>query len=72
MVGAGERKSGEYRTGIGEGKVRQERGKVHSGKKKVERIRRIPPQRVAALSAFGIEQGNAFRDCIELGISAPV
>ncbi len=37
----------------------------HSGKKKVERIRRIPFHRVAALDAFGIEGGNPFRDCID-------
>ena len=33
--------------------------------KKVERIRRIPSHGVAALSAFGIEEGNPFRDCID-------
>ena len=38
---------------------------VHSGKKKDERIRRIPSHGVAALSAFGIEQGNPFRDCMD-------
>ncbi len=36
----------------------------HSGKKKVEWIRRIPFHGVAALSAFGIEEGNPFRDCL--------
>ncbi len=34
--------------------------------KKVEWIRRIPLHGVAALSAFGIEEGNPFRDCIDL------
>ena len=38
---------------------------VHSGKKKVERIRRIPSHGVAALRAFGIDRGNPFRDCID-------
>ena len=38
---------------------------LHSGKKKVEWNRRIPFHRVAALSAFGIEEGNPFRDCID-------
>ena len=38
---------------------------VHSGKKNVERIRIIPSHGVAALSAFGIEGGNPFRDCID-------
>ncbi len=38
---------------------------IHSGKKKVETIRRIPSKRVAALSAFGIEKGNPFKDCID-------
>ena len=33
--------------------------------KEVERIRRIPSHGVAALRAFGIEQGNPFRDCID-------
>ncbi len=33
--------------------------------KKVEWTRRIPFHRVAALSAFGIEEGNPFRDCID-------
>ena len=33
--------------------------------KKVEWIRRIAFHRVAALSAFGIEVGNPFRDCID-------
>ncbi len=37
----------------------------HSGRKNVERIRRIPSHGVAALSAFGIEEGNPFRDCID-------
>ena len=32
--------------------------------KKVEQIGRIPSHGVAALSAFGIEEGNPFRDCI--------
>ncbi len=31
---------------------------AHSGKKKVEWIRRIPLHGVAALSAFGIDEGN--------------
>ena len=39
--------------------------KQHSAKNKVERIRRIPPHGVAALSTFGNEQGNPFRDCID-------
>ncbi len=34
------------------------------GKEMVERIRRIPSHRVAALSAFGIAQADHFRDCI--------
>ncbi len=38
---------------------------AHSGKKKVARIRRISSHMVAELSAFGIEQGNPFRDCID-------
>ncbi len=38
---------------------------VHSGKKIVEWIRRIPFHGVAALSAFGIEEDNPFRDCID-------
>ncbi len=38
---------------------------VHSSKKIGERIRRIPFHGVAALRAFGIEEGNAFRDCID-------
>ncbi len=39
--------------------------KLHPGKKKVERIRRIPSHGVAALRAFGIDQANPFRDCID-------
>ncbi len=38
---------------------------IHSGEKKVKRIRRIPYHGVAALSAFGIEEGNPFRDWID-------
>ena len=38
---------------------------IHSGKKKVERIRRIPSHGVAALLAFGFDQANPFRDCID-------
>ena len=38
---------------------------LHSGKIKVEWIRRIPFHGVAASSAFGIEEGNPFRDCID-------
>ena len=37
----------------------------HTVGKKVERIGRVPFHGVAALSAFGIEQGNPFRDGIE-------
>ncbi len=37
---------------------------LHSGKKKVERIRRMPCNGIAALGAFGIAEGNPFRDCI--------
>ena len=38
---------------------------LHSGKKKVETIWRIPSHGVAVLGAFGIEGGNPFRDCID-------
>ena len=37
----------------------------HTLVKKVEWIRRIPFHGVATLSAFGIEEGNPFRDCID-------
>ena len=36
---------------------------LHSGKKKVERIRRIPYHGIAALSAFWIEEGNQVNTC---------
>ncbi len=38
---------------------------LHSGKKNVERIRRTPSHGVATLGAFGIDQGNPFRDYID-------
>ncbi len=38
---------------------------LHSDKNKVERIRRIPSHRVAALHACGIDRGTPFRDCID-------
>ncbi len=40
--------------------------RIHTlAKKKVEWIRRIPFHRVAALGAFGIEELDPFRDCID-------